>query len=109
MKKGSKPFILYALLVIVILTLLILGFVGVKLENEVLAKQKLAGEEKLSALKNARINIIAELQNYSAEERIMEIAFNQLNMIKPEQPAEIKYVSKEKIEMINKIIAEKYE
>ncbi|MBZ0199137.1 MAG: hypothetical protein K8H86_04660 [Ignavibacteriaceae bacterium] len=109
MKKGSKPFILYALFVIIALTLLVLGFVGVKLENEILAKQKLAGEEKLSALRNARIDIIAELQNYSAEERIMEVALKELNMVKPEQPAEIKYVSKEKIEMINKILLEKYE
>lgn len=110
MKKSAKPLIIYAFFLIITSALLILGFVGIKIENEVLTKQKLSAEEKLNALKNAtRDNLNVENQNYSSEERILELAMQQLNMVRPPQPAEIKYVNKEKIEMINKILSEKYE
>ncbi|NCS87159.1 MAG: hypothetical protein AUK34_07005 [Ignavibacteria bacterium CG2_30_36_16] len=109
MKKSAKPLIMYALFLIVTGTVLVLGFVGIKIENEVLTKQKLSAEEKINSLKNERINLIAEYQNYSSEERVLEIAMQKLNMIRPTEPAEIKFANKEKIEMINKILSEKYE
>jgi cell division protein FtsL len=109
MKRSAKPLIMYAFFLIVTGTVLVLGFVGIKIENEVLTKQKLSTEEKTNSLKNERINLIAEYQNYSSEERVLEIAMQKLNMIRPTEPAEIKFANKEKIEMINKIISEKYE
>ena len=109
MKKSAKPLIFFNSFVFIVITSLILGFVGVKLECEKLTKEKVLTEEKLKEIKNWKINLIAQDQDLSAEERIISIAETDLGMIRrTDVPIELS-VSKEKIEEISKAIEKKYE
>lgn len=109
MKKGSKPFIFFVLFLLVTYSLLLLGYVSVKLECELLTKQKFEAQKILDSKKNKQVSLIAEVQNLSSEESIVKIAFEELNMIKRKDPKIQMTVSKEKIEKINEALRIKYE
>jgi len=109
MKKSAKPLIFFNSFVFIVITSLILAYVGVKLECEKLTREKVLTEEKLKEIKNWRINLTAQDQDLSAEERIVGIAESELGMIRrTEAPLQLD-VSKEKIEEISKAIEKKYE
>jgi cell division protein FtsB len=109
MKKSAKPLIFFNSFVFIVVTSLILGFVGVKLECEKLTKNKVLTAERLIEIKNWRTNLIAQDQDLSAEERITGIAQSELGMVRrTEAPVELD-VSKEKIEEISKAVEKKYE
>ncbi len=109
MKKSAKPLIFFSLFIFVAFTLLILMYVGVRLECEKLTKEKILTEEKFSDIKNWKINLIAQDQALSSEERIVSIAENELGMIRRTDSPIIISVNKRKIEEISKIIDKKYE
>ncbi len=109
MNKGSKSKIAFTLFIFVVFTLLGLGYVSIKLKCEALTKEKILAEEKLSAFKNTRISLIASQQFLTSEERIVDIAQNELGMVKNTGTQMVLKVSKNKIEEINKILKEKYE
>ena len=109
MKKSAKPLIFFNSFVFIVITSLILGVVGVKLECEKLTKQKVLAGERLSEVKNWKINLTAQDQDLSAEERIVNVAQAELGMVRrTDAPVEIS-VSKDKIEEISKAIEKKYE
>lgn len=109
MKKGSKPFIFFVLFLLVTYSLIILGYVGVKLECELLTKEKFDAQKVLDAKRNKQVSLIAEVQNLTSEERIVKIASEELNMIKRNEPKIILSVSKDKIDRINEELNEKYD
>jgi cell division protein FtsL len=109
MKKGSKPVIFFILFIMAAYAALVLGYVGVKLQCDVLAKEKLEAQKMLDAIRNKNVNLLAEVQNLASEERIVKIAAEKLNMLKRTEPKIIMTVSKEKIMMIEKVLKEKYE
>jgi cell division protein FtsL len=109
MKKGSKPFLLFVLFLLMTYSLLILGYVAVKQECELLVKEQVESGKALDMLRNKQVSLIAEIQNLTSEERIVKIASEELNMIKRSEPKILLTISKEKIEMINDILKEKYE
>ncbi len=109
MKKSSKPLIAFIILFLFTAAVLALGYVSVKLKCEVTTKQKVLTEEKLNAKKNTKVSLIAEYQYYSSEDRIVEIAKNQLGMIKQNNSSIKIDVSKEKIDEISNILNEMYE
>ena len=109
MNKGSKPLIFSVLFLLVVYSLLILGYVGVKLECERLTKEKFESQKILDSKKNKQVSLIAEVQHLSSEERIVKIAFEELNMMKRNEPKLILTVSSDKIRKINEAIREKYE
>jgi cell division protein FtsB len=105
MKKSAKPLILLTLFYIVAITLFILGYVGIKLKCEELTKQKFLTEQELENTKNWQLNLSAQNQALTSEDRIVPLAENELGMIKPvEIPVEMT-VDKDKIENIK----DKYE
>jgi cell division protein FtsL len=109
MKKSAKPLIFFNSLAFIVVTSLILGFVGVKLECEKLTKEKVLAGERLAEIKNERTNLTAQDQDLSAEERIVGIAQTELNMIRrTDIPIELD-VSKDRIEEISKAVEKKYE
>jgi hypothetical protein len=109
MKKSAKPLIFFNSFVFIVITSLILGNIGVKLECEKLTKEKILTEERLKEIKNWKTDLTAQDQDLSAEERVVGIAESELGMIKrTEIPVELN-VSKEKIEEISKAIDKKYE
>jgi cell division protein FtsL len=109
MNKGSKANILYTLFLFIVFTLLGLGYVSIKLKCEQLTKDKVFAEEKLNAVKNTRLSLVATEQNLSSEERIVKIAKSELGMVKKNEPYMQVKVSKEKIDEINKALQKKYE
>jgi len=109
MKKSAKPLIFFNSFVFIVITSLILGYIGVKLECEKLKKEKILTEERLKEIKNWRTNLTAEEQDLSAEENILSIAESELGMIKRSNNPAVLDVSKEKIEEISKAIDKKYE
>ncbi len=109
MKKGSKPLIFFVLFLLIVYSTLVLGYVGVKLECEMLTKTKFDAQKMLDSKKNKQINLFAEAQFLSSEERIVKIASEELNMIKRTEPQIILTVSKDKIERIIEALKEKYE
>jgi cell division protein FtsL len=109
MKKGSKPLIFFAFFLLVTYSLLILGYVAVKQECDLLVNEKVESEKAFDLIKNKQVSLIAETQNLISEERIVKIATEELNMIKRTEPKILLNVSKEKIEKINEELKEKYE
>ena len=79
------------------------------MECERLVKVKVMTEEKLEAKKNSKLNLTAEVQALSSEERIVKIAKEDLGMIRRTEPPIVVTVSKSKIEHISKILKKKYE
>ena len=109
MKKGSKPLIFFVLFLLVTYSLLILGYVGVKLECELLTKEKFDAQKILDSKMNRQINLIAEVQLLTSKERIEKIASEELNMIKRTEPKMLLTVSKEKINEVDEALKAKYE
>jgi len=109
MKKGSKLLIFFVLFLLVVNSMLVLGYVGVKLECELLTKVKFDAQKMLNSHKNKQINLIAEAQFLFSEERIVKIASEELNMMKRTEPQIILTVSKDKIDRISEALKEKYE
>jgi len=109
MKKSSKPLIFFILFILAAYTGLILGYVGVKLECELLVKEKFDSQKILDAKKNRRVNLLAESQFLLSEERIVKIAQDDLGMIRRTEPEMILTISKDKVDKISNTLSEKYE
>ena len=109
MKKSSKPKIFFVLILLAAYTSLILGYVGTKLECELLVKEKFDSQKILDAKKNRHINLLAELQFLSSEEKIVKIAREELGMVRRTEPEIILNLSKDKIDKITKELSRKYE
>jgi len=109
MKKGSKSFIGFSIFVFFSSTLLILAVVGIKLECEKFTKEKVITEEKFSDIKNSKLNLIAQDQALSSEERIVGIAQTELGMVRRTEQPVVLTVSKEEIEKISNALKKKYE
>lgn len=109
MKKGSKPIIVYLLIMIVISAVFVLLVVGFKLKTEELARIKFETQNKLKTEQGKEINLIADYQTYSSEERIVRIAASELGMIRRTEPALKLIYSKEKFEEVNSFLNQKYD
>lgn len=109
MKKGSKPIIVYLLIMIMISTVFVLLNVGFKLKTEELSKIKFETENKLKTEQGKEINFTADYQTYSSEERVVWIATNELGMIRRTEPALTLIYSKEKLEEVNRLLKQKYD
>ncbi len=109
MSKGNKPLIFFLIFVFAAITGIFLSYVGVKLECERLTKQKYETEKNLQAKNNDHLNLVAQLQNLSSEERIVNVAENELGMVKRSSIQIVLKVNKDKIEEISNELKEKYE
>jgi len=109
MKQSAKPLIIFYLSIFVLFSFLILAYIGVKLECEKLVRENIETQKSLSDIKNLKINLIAEDQALSSEERIVDIAQNELGMVKRTTPPPVLTVSRSEIEKISLEIQKKYE
>ena len=109
MNKSSKSKIGFTLFLFVVFTLLGLGYVSIKLKCEAMVKEKFLLSEKLKAIGNQNTALLGSRQDLTSEERIVDIAKNELGMVPISEPQIILNVSKDKIEEIDKILKKKYE
>ncbi len=109
MKTGSKPLIFSVLFLLVIYSMLALGYVAVRQECERLTKEKVENQKALDSKLTEQVNLIADVQSNSSEERIVKIATEELGMVKRTEPEILLKVSKEKIGEVEEALKEKYE
>lgn len=109
MKKGNKPIIVYLLIMLMISTVFVLLNVGFKLKTEELSRIKFETENQLKTELGNEINLTADYQHYSSEERIVTIAGSELGMIRRTEPVEKIIYSTEKFEEVNSLLKQKYD
>ena len=109
MKKSAKPLIIATLIILLSGTAIVLVNIGLRFKYEELVRDKVKLEKFLNDERTKKVNLIAEYQAYSSEERITAIAENKLGLIKLNYPTMVVTVNKNNI---NKLISElkvKYE
>lgn len=109
MKKSAKPFIVKIILLLVVSAVMILLNVGLRFKNEDLIRSIVQQGKKLNEESTKKVNLIAEFQAFSSEERIVSIAENKLEMKRRTQPKITVKVDKKLIDKINKELESKYE
>lgn len=109
MKKGSKFQIFFALFIMVAYASLIIGYVGVKQQCDFFIKNKFDKQKELDTERNKTLNLIADVQFLSSEERIVPVARDEFKMIKRSEPKIKMSVDKAKIKKISDELREKYE
>jgi len=108
MKKSAKPFLLFAVSSILLVTVIFLLAVGLKINYEKMTKEKDKSEQSLNAAKLKKIDLTAEFQSVTAPENIIPAALS-LGLMKRTQSQQLVYADSEKIENINMILRDKYE
>ncbi|MBK7378476.1 MAG: hypothetical protein IPJ03_05645 [Ignavibacteriales bacterium] len=108
MKKSAKPFLLFAVTSILLITAIFLLAVGLKINYEEMTKEKDKMEQTLNAAKLRKIELTAEFQSVTSPENIIPAALS-LGLIQRTLPQQLVYADSEKIENINLILREKYE
>lgn len=109
MKKSLKPIVAYLLFVLIVGAIVVVGYVSIKLECEVLTKKIVLTEDELLAVNNKQISLIAEVQYLTSEEIIVPVAHTELGMIKRTNPVKIVVLEKSKVEGLEMFLNEKYE
>jgi cell division protein FtsL len=109
MKKSAKPFIAKILFILLVVTAIVLGNVGLRLMYEDLTRKKVELGKKINDEGTKKVNLIAQYQAYSSEDRIILIAENKLSMLRRIQPKVTVSVSKSLINKVNKKLKAKYE
>jgi hypothetical protein len=109
MTKNSKPIIGYGLAFGAAVTLYALSYVGIKLSCEALIKDKVIADRNLASSLNEKLNLTAQYQYLNSEERIVQIARDEMGMVKCTSAPFSLSVDREKAERIQKEINSKYE
>ena len=109
MKKGSKPFLFFSVMLFTSFIVLILFYVGIKLKCEELTREKILAEKQLDLKNNWQTNLTVKHQFLSSEERITEIAEKELGMIRGGSPVLKIIIDREQVEKIENQLKEKYE
>lgn len=108
MKKGSKPFLFFTFFFCLVIAAIVLVYVGLRKECDSMTRERYETEKLLEGAKNSNINLIAQLQFLSSEERITNLAVTRLGMIKQtSQPITIS-VDRDKIEDVKEELGDKY-
>ena len=109
MKSSSKPLIVAILLMLLSVTAVVLVNIGLRFKYEELVRDKVKLINILNDERTKKVNLIAEYQSFSSEERITTIAEQNLNMIKADQPKITVTIDKNLINKLNSELKDKYE
>jgi cell division protein FtsL len=109
MNKSAKPFIIKIIFLLVVVTSIVLISIGLRFKYEELIRQESELNNTLKDERTKKINLIAEYQAYSSEEKIISAAENKLGMIRRTQPKITIPVNKNLIKKVNEKLKSKYE
>ena len=109
MNKSAKPFIIKIIFLLVVVTSIVLISIGLRFKYEELIRKKSELNNSLKDERTKKINLIAEYQAYSSEEKIISVAKNKLGMIRRIQPKIKIAVNKNLIKKVNEKLKSKYE
>ncbi len=107
--KKDKFF--YEVLVVLLLTIVSAVFIHLYILTEIksMAKEKVRLEEQLVTAQNKIERSIVELQRYSSEARIVEIAKKELGLIRSTKPFQRIVIEEDEVKKIERIVNSKYE
>lgn len=109
MKKSAKPFIVALLLILLSGTALLLATIGLRFKYEELVRDKVKLEKTLNDERTEKVNLIAEYQSFSSDERIILFAEEKLGLKKLNEPKITVSVNKNDINQLNSELKRKYE
>ena len=109
MNKSAKPLIMKIIFLLVVVTSIVLVSIGLRFKYEELIREKSELRIMLKKERAKKINLIAEFQAYSSEEKIIFDAESKLGMIRRSQPKMTITISKNLIKKINEKLKYKYE
>ncbi len=109
MKRSSKPFIIKIIFLLVVVTSMVLVSIGLRFKYEELMREKSELNKMLKEERTKTVNLSAEYQANSSEEKIISVAENKLGMIRRTQPKITINVNKNLIKKVNEKIKSKHE
>lgn len=109
MNKSAKPLIVKIILLLVFVTSMVLVSIGLRFKYEELMREKSYINNMLKKERTKKVNLIAEYQAYSSEDKIVSVAENKLGMIRRTQPKITITVDKNLINKANEELKSKYE
>ena len=109
MKKSAKPIIVKFLFFLLAITTMVLISVGLRFRNEELTRKIVDLVKRMNEERTKKVNLIAEYQAYSSEDRIVTIAENKLVMKRRTEPKINVSVNKNLIDKVNKELRDKYD
>jgi cell division protein FtsL len=109
MNKSAKPLIIKIIFLLVVVTSIVLISIGLRFKYEELMREKSKLNNMLKEERTKKVNLIADYQAYSSEEKIISVAENNLGMIRRTQPKMTITVNKNLIKKTNEKLKSKYE
>jgi cell division protein FtsL len=109
MKKSAKPLIVAILIILLTGTTLVLVTIGLRFKYEELVRDKVKLEKILNDERTKKVNLIAEYQSYSSDERIIALAEQKLGLKKPTDPKITVTINNNLINKLNSELKRKYE
>ena len=109
MKRSAKPLIVAILIILLSGTALVLVNIGLRFKYEELVRNKVKLRKILNDERTKKVNLIAEYQSYSSEDRITAIAENKLSLIKLNHPKMTVTLDNNYINKLNSELKFKYE
>jgi cell division protein FtsL len=109
MKRSAKPFIIKIIFLLVVVTSMVLISIGLRFKYEELIRTKSELNNTLKDERSKKINLIAEYQAFSSEEKIISVAGSKLGMIRRTQPKITIAVNKNLIKEVNEKLKSNYE
>jgi hypothetical protein len=109
MKTSYKNTLAYFVLTAVTLVVFVLGYVGLKLQIDFMKKQIIKLNEVKIVIENDRLSLIAQYQILSSEERIKQIASEELGLTSQSMFISNLEISKDRISEIEELIKAKNE
>ena len=109
MKRSAKPLIVAILIILLSVTALVLANIGLRFKYEELVRNKVRLEKIVNDERTKKVNLIAEYQAFSSEERITAIAERNLGLIKLTHPKITVTINKNHLNKLNSELTAKYE
>ena len=109
MNKSSKPLIIKIIFLLVVVTSIVLVSIGLRFKYEELMRERSELNKMLKDERTKKVNLIADYQAYSSEEKIISVAENKLGMIRRTEPKLTITVNKNLVKKVNEKLKYKYE
>lgn len=85
---------------------IVVSHVALKKKCDDMIKQKIVAQEELAVLNTKKNNLFAKYQFLSSEDRIVEIALNELNMVFADPPVSVISIENEKMMELQALLEE---
>jgi cell division protein FtsL len=109
MKKSAKPLIVAILIILLTETAIVLVTIGLRFKYEELVRDKVKLEKILNDERTKKVNLIAEYQTFTSDERITAFAEDKLRLKKLTDPKITVTINKNHINKLNSELKLKYE